>query len=305
MNVDIESVSKECYECSKFAIFPAKSLSTWPDPHYIWSRLHMDFAGPFLNKKWLLILDSKSKFADIQDMGDSTNATSTINALEDCFTKYGYCDFAVTDNGPPFSSREFQEYLKERNIQHISIAPYHPSSNGLAERLVRSFKDSMKKLVDEGNTPKEALQIFLKNYNYTIHSSTSKIPAEEMFGRNIKNDLAKIHPRNLIEVEHSKFKINEHIWIRLRKSDKWSPAVVTSVVSNKTYNVCANGRHLKVHQDQIRTSNGSQKSSPQLLDWNLGESTENDGPQHLAREPQQLISERPVRDRRPPDRLAY
>ena len=34
----------------------------------------------------------------------------------------------------------------QNGIRHVMVTPYHPSSNGLAERAVQVFKDAMKKL---------------------------------------------------------------------------------------------------------------------------------------------------------------
>ena len=47
-------------------------------------------------------------------------------------------------NGPQFKSEEFQMFLKRNRIKHLTSAPYHPASNGLAEPCVKSFKSAMK-----------------------------------------------------------------------------------------------------------------------------------------------------------------
>ena len=52
----------------------------------------------------------------------------------------------VTDNGSNFVGKEFEAFLKQNGIRHIKTAAYHPSSNGLAERAVQTFKEGMKKL---------------------------------------------------------------------------------------------------------------------------------------------------------------
>ena len=50
----------------------------------------------------------------------------------------------MTDNGPQFTSDEFSHFLKQNGVKHIRCSPYHPASNGLAERFVRTFKQAMK-----------------------------------------------------------------------------------------------------------------------------------------------------------------
>jgi len=51
----------------------------------------------------------------------------------------------VSDNGPAFTSEEFQQWCKRRGITHLTGAPHHPVADGAAERLVQSFKQAMKK----------------------------------------------------------------------------------------------------------------------------------------------------------------
>ena len=46
----------------------------------------------------------------------------------------------MSDNGLQFVAHEFAEFLRVNGVKHIRVAPYHPSSNGVVERLVQSFK---------------------------------------------------------------------------------------------------------------------------------------------------------------------
>ena len=76
----------------------------------------------------------------------------------------------MSDNGIVFTSTEFQEFVKRNNIRHIRTAPYHPSSNGQVERLVQTFKESMKKSSSESLETR--VTRFLFNYRITPHSTT-------------------------------------------------------------------------------------------------------------------------------------
>ena len=51
----------------------------------------------------------------------------------------------VSDNGPCFNSHEFKEFLVKNRIKHILIALYNPQSNGVGERVVRTFKTMFNK----------------------------------------------------------------------------------------------------------------------------------------------------------------
>ena len=46
----------------------------------------------------------------------------------------------VADNGPAFTSMEFAQFMQRNGIWHVTTAPYHPVSNGLAERAIQAVK---------------------------------------------------------------------------------------------------------------------------------------------------------------------
>jgi len=74
---------------------------------------------------------------------------NTIEHLQTLFAAHGLPAVIVSDNGTTFTSAEFAEFTKKNGIRHIKVFPYHLSSNGLAERAVKTFKEGMKK---SGNT---------------------------------------------------------------------------------------------------------------------------------------------------------
>ena len=64
-------------------------------------------------------------------------------------------------------SQEFQTWCKDRDIIHLTGAPYHPATNRAAERLMQSFKQTLKK---SNLSPKAALQEFLIQYRTPLIS---------------------------------------------------------------------------------------------------------------------------------------
>lgn len=87
----------------------------------------------------------------------------------------------MTDNGSQFTSAEFQAFMKSNGIKHICSSPYHPATNGLAERAVQSFKEHLKRFPD--GSLQEKLAKFLLWYRLTSHSTTGIPPAELLLGR--------------------------------------------------------------------------------------------------------------------------
>ena len=78
-------------------------------------------------------------------MVSSATSAHTIAKLRGMFATHGLPQLVVSDNGAVFTSGEFKEFLERNGIRHVRSAPYHPASNGLAERYVQTFKTSLKK----------------------------------------------------------------------------------------------------------------------------------------------------------------
>ena len=55
----------------------------------------------------------------------------------------------MSDNGTAFTSEEFALFMSENGIKYITSAPKHPDFNGFAEIYVRTFKETMKNMVNE------------------------------------------------------------------------------------------------------------------------------------------------------------
>ena len=111
-NVDdaIEDLAKSCDSCARVKDNPpAAPTHQWPWPSKPWSRLHVDFADPFLNKMFFVLVDARSKWPEVGvlNVGDTTS-TTVIKLLEDSFARHGLPDQLVSDNGPQFVSSEFQ-----------------------------------------------------------------------------------------------------------------------------------------------------------------------------------------------------
>ena len=133
IDTDIESVVKEFNMCQQRHISQAASpLHSWEWLQEPWSRLHIDYAGPIRDKILLIIVDAHSKCIDVHVTNSST-ASETIQKLLITFATHGLPRTIVSDNGPCFTSSEFEQFVKCNGTRHLKTAPYHPASNGLAE----------------------------------------------------------------------------------------------------------------------------------------------------------------------------
>ena len=144
---DIEYVVKGCQSCQLQQATPVEATVhplVWPQVP--WYRLHIDYAGPFLDYMWLVVVDATTKWAEIIPVKEA-NSAQTIQALETVFARFGYPIQLFSDNGSTFTSEEFRRFCEYKRIRQIFAAPFHPRSNGEAERMVRTFKTMLKRKI--------------------------------------------------------------------------------------------------------------------------------------------------------------
>uniref|UniRef100_A0A914QA85 RNA-directed DNA polymerase n=1 Tax=Panagrolaimus davidi TaxID=227884 RepID=A0A914QA85_9BILA len=253
----ITATVQTCHSCNVNAkINPKKFCSTWPAAEKNWSRVHIDFAGPFLGHMWLIIIDSRSKYPFVIKM-IKTTAAATIKALDSVFTLVSYPDFVISDNGPQLTSAELKSYFENHKVQHKFTPPYHPSSNGLAERFVGIFKDSVKKMRDEN--PKLNVDIavanFLEDYRNIPHTTTGMAPSIMLFNRYSTNSIDTYRPKYTAQKQPTKFKIYDLVYRRTftDKKHKWKSSTIMKVQGNYVY-WCRDddATTIRVHENDLK-----------------------------------------------------
>ena len=125
--------------------------------------MHVDHAINFLRSNWLVLTDAYSNYPCIHQTS-STSSKATIDLLEEDFAHFGYPHTLVSDNATTFTSEAFQKWCKSRGIVHLTGAPYHPATNGAAEKLVQTYKRSLTK---SQTLSRVSLQRFLVQYRRT------------------------------------------------------------------------------------------------------------------------------------------
>ena len=89
LDADIESKVQHCDVCQASRPAPPKApLHPWEWPTQPWARIHLDHAGPFHGKLFLVLVDAHSKWMDVQIV-NSTSSDATISKLRSIFTVHG------------------------------------------------------------------------------------------------------------------------------------------------------------------------------------------------------------------------
>ena len=266
VDADLERKVKSCSECQLHRKTPAEApLHPWEWPNRPWSRVHVDYAGPFQGKMFFILIDAYSKWMEVFPMNTSTS-NATIEKLRMIFATHGLPEKLVSDNGSNFTSEEFEQFLGMNGIKHVKTAPYHPASNGLAERAVQTFKESMKKM-KEGSIETKVSR-FLFQYRITPHTTTGVAPAELLMGRKLVSRFDLLTPDVGQRVErkqeeqkqrhdcHAKerlLKPGDQVYARnYAQGEKWVPGRIDQRTGPVSFTVeLEDHRMTRRHQDQI------------------------------------------------------
>ena len=174
-----------------------------PDP---WHTVHMDFCGPFPTGEYVfVVIDAYSRFPEVEIVR-STSASSIMPKLDRIFSTHGIPQVIRSDNGPPFTSKEINEYMRENGIDHRRITPLWPQANSEAESFMKPLTKAIRSAHAEGRSWMKCLYKFLLNYRTTPHSTTGCPPAELLFNRKVRNKLPHITAATLNDDKSTNFK---------------------------------------------------------------------------------------------------
>lgn len=274
---EIENLIRNCSACNILQPDPRKAeLIPWVNPNISWSRIHLDYAGPFHGFYFLIIVDAYSKWIEVFKT-KRPNAHFTLNHLYEVVTRYGLPHDIVTDNGTQFNNKDFLDFTKLFKIRHTFTPPGYPATNGQAESSVKIVKKVLK-AVFMGTCRSDVdfiLQKFLFDYRSTKHTVTGETPAKLLLNRELRTRFDLLKPpspaKNIISSQQNQIKnypgkgsrnfiVGEIVMVRdytnsNRKS--WADAKIIKINGPRTYMVklSTSGRIIKRHLNQIRRGN--------------------------------------------------
>jgi hypothetical protein len=191
---DVERALPSCAICAgDKAVFNQvpKQLSPLPIMG-IGFRLHIDLSGEHVrtaagNVFFMVVIDAFSKWAEVIPLPDKGAFTCARALHREWVCRYGAPAMVTTDCGKEWEA-EFKKLLLLSSIDHRYTAPEHPQSNGLAERLVRTIKAGLTKMIsqqtgqDKGNWDLLLPDVVMA-YNFSKQASSNFSPYLIVFGR--------------------------------------------------------------------------------------------------------------------------
>ncbi len=162
---------------------------------------------------------------------------------------------------------EFNEFLKRQGVKHIVSAPYHPTTNGLAERAVQVVKRGLRK--ESTGSLRDKLANVLFAYRLTAQSTTGQAPSELLLGRRPRSRLDLLKPNSAERVEQQQrkqieqhnahardrsFSSGDRVFVKnYQRGDHWLPGVIHDKTGPVSFRVnMSDGRMRRCHLDQVR-----------------------------------------------------
>ena len=158
---ELKDLIMNCTTCLKFSAQKPtsnKQHAAHKIPVHPWSKLasHIFY---FEGDSYLLIVDYTSHFPIIRKLSSMTRK-AIAHHMQSIFSKYRWPDTLVTDNGPCYTSKEFQLLMQSMSFNHLTSSPHYPQSNGLAEKFVGIIKNLFHKAKEKGQSPYTALMVY-------------------------------------------------------------------------------------------------------------------------------------------------
>ena len=251
MYEDVEHAVGACHSCqiTSTTNAPKQPIKATPLPQGPWEQIGIDLSGPYPTGETLLVVvDYYSRYPEVEILR-STTAKVIINRLNKIFATHGLPKQIVSDNGPQFVSREFQQFCVENGIKHRKVTPYWPAANGEVERFNGVLKQAIQRFRVEKADWRTEIYTFLFNYRNTPHTTTGAAPASLLFNRHIRTKLptvgAKCNDHKEMRVKDEKmkskrirsgvirhFRLGDKVIIKAIRRTKYDPQY-----ENKTYTV--------------------------------------------------------------------
>ena len=101
---------EDCAKCQTYQNKQHKeTMKPTPLPDLPWIEVASDIFD-FEREQYLLTIDYYSRFIEVDKLSDLSSST-TIETLKSQFARHGIPEILRSDNGPQYSSREFERLL--------------------------------------------------------------------------------------------------------------------------------------------------------------------------------------------------
>ena len=216
-----------------------------------------------MGTSFLVIVDTHSKWPEVFEI-TTTSTAKTIAKLRQVFASHGLPEQLVSDNGPQFTSANFNQFMKGNHIRRV---PYHPYSNGLVERFHSNRLLKLVPMTDDLSHTDS--MIFLSLYSPCDDQSHTSllIPKQGITYKILHAAAEREESKQADQIvnhnQHSKlrsFQKGQQVMVRDFHSDTpmWIPGTILTKTGTLSYVVqVSSGLKWNRHVDHLREYNAT------------------------------------------------
>lgn len=183
MAQDIETMVEKCVQCQQLQPKQqAEPLIPHQVPELPWMKIGADIFE-LHGQSYLLLVDYLTKYPEVLNLADKT-AHTVIQKMKSVFARHGIPREIVSDH-VPFASYEMQSFAASWEIKLTHSSPGYPSSNGMAERSIKTVKYALMKAMQTGTDP----HLVLLSLRNTPVTGLNVSPAQMLMGRVLRSTL--------------------------------------------------------------------------------------------------------------------
>ena len=211
MNTHIVQMVEKCSKCQTFRDIQKPEPVIQTVPEFPMDHVSID-AGEHEGKKYLVMADRFTGYLWAKHLKKLTSK-DCIDTLNGWFRHFGYPWHLRSDGAANFTSAEFEQFMKDHNINHQVSSAYYSESNGHAEVNIRSLKAMVKKSKND-----EELQNMILEFNACPLTNGALSPMESMFGYRKKTNIPMFR-HQAGRINDSTFARSNNIKTKYREKD--------------------------------------------------------------------------------------
>ena len=201
MGKDVKIHIQQCSVCNKWKTGrkPKAALVKYTVGNPL-NRIGIDIVGPLpltqkKNRYLLVIGDYFTRWMEAYPISNQKTEIIAQKLVMEFISRFGIPLELHSDQGTNFQSELMNSICSLLEISKTRTTAYHPSSNGMVERLNRTLTDMIKSFVNNNRTNwDEHINLLLAAYRSIPHPATRFTPNYLMLGREINLSLQIVCP---------------------------------------------------------------------------------------------------------------
>lgn len=189
INKDCRNWAKSCLNCqrSKVTRHVSSPLGQFSTPSHRLRHIHIDIVGPLPSSNGysyiLTAIDRYTRWPEAWPMSSITAEEVAETLVAGWFARFGVPNIITSDQGRQFEAHLFDRLLQMCAVNRVRTTSYHPSANGMIERVHRQLKAA---LMCHKESWVKALPLVLLGMRAALKEDLQSSPAELLYGEPLR-----------------------------------------------------------------------------------------------------------------------